>query len=74
VRWLISNKVPNLVFLMETKKEMIVLHTLNNCGGLGNAFGVDCIGEGNRRVRGLYLMWNDKITHSGYNFFLSQPW
>ena len=44
-------------------------YTLNNCGGLGNAFGVDCIGEGNRRVRGLYLMWNDKITHSGYNFF-----
>lgn len=51
----------DLVFLMETKKNVYELQCLKNENGLSNIFGVGCEGDENIRVKGLLLMWGDLV-------------
>lgn len=61
LRRLIYVEVPDVVFIMETRRfshEMVVMRGM---GGLGNLFPVSCSGSGRSRAGGVCMFWREGI-------------
>jgi len=56
LRKLLASEVPDMVFLMETRKKVIKLEFLKNIVELNGDVGVDCRGNEKERIGGLMML------------------
>src|ERR1044072_5625543 len=71
LRKLLLSEVPDVVFLMETRKLDSELQAQRGLAGYNNVFAVSCSGIGRRKTGGLGLLWKDTIDVQVQHFSIN---
>lgn len=68
---LICFQVPDVVFLMESRRKDYEMNRLRGMGGLSNVIYVSCVGTRNSRSGGLTCMWREGVEIDLASFSLN---